>query len=289
MALRIKFSESFRVLYQAFGKYKRRILFLAVLGFVGGLFEGLSIGAIIPLFSFIVGSKDAGQGSAVSRFIAQAFSYLPFEPSVLSLLSIIVGLFIAKAAVFMVFGRLRLRIVVDFRNEMLEGIFSKVLTARWPFLLRQKLGYLQSVFLRDVAQSSALLTHVSYLILSFSTMLMYFGIAMNLMPSITLLTIATGGVAFAAVRPLARKAKLVAREMSSAEKDAAQHLSEHIIGMKAVKTSAVEDQVFRKAAYYFGKFRELSVKSFLLRSWSSSFIQPGSLVFISILFYISYQ
>ncbi len=57
MIERIKASKNFYIFYRAFGRYKGRIAVMVVLGFLGGLFESVSISAMIPLFSLIAGGS----------------------------------------------------------------------------------------------------------------------------------------------------------------------------------------------------------------------------------------
>jgi len=123
----------------AFGKYKWRILFLTILGFISGLLEGVGVNALIPLFSFAFGE---GQGSQdfISRQLEKLFAIFDVSFAVNSLLVFIIALFIVKALFTFLVNYLGTRIVSDYQIRTRVELFRKVLGAKWPYLLQQKLG-----------------------------------------------------------------------------------------------------------------------------------------------------
>ena len=57
-----------RLSKQAFSRYKSQIIFLTFLSFVTGVFEGIGVNALIPLFSFALGEEGGGT-DIISRAI----------------------------------------------------------------------------------------------------------------------------------------------------------------------------------------------------------------------------
>ena len=53
-----RYIRAFRLAKKAFGNYKKQIVALLGLGFLGGLLEGIGVNAIIPLFSFLDRSEE---------------------------------------------------------------------------------------------------------------------------------------------------------------------------------------------------------------------------------------
>ena len=62
-----RFTKILRLTNRAFGRYKREIITLTILGFFSGIIEGIGINALIPLFSFVSGETVAGT-DAISKF-----------------------------------------------------------------------------------------------------------------------------------------------------------------------------------------------------------------------------
>ena len=80
---------------EAFFKQRLRVATLTAIGFVSGLLGGLGIGAIIPLFSFIV-NKEAGN-DVISKLFKNIFSVIGLNLNIYVLVGFIVLIFIAKA------------------------------------------------------------------------------------------------------------------------------------------------------------------------------------------------
>src|SRR3989344_2979173 len=81
----------------AFGKhkYKRYFFYVISLGFLSGLFEGIGVNALIPLFSFVVGDGNGGT-DFISRTIEKVFLLLNIDFSIVSLMYLVAVLFMLK-------------------------------------------------------------------------------------------------------------------------------------------------------------------------------------------------
>ena len=73
-----KIFSAIRLIKQAFGSYKRQIIVLGILGFVGGLLEGIGVNAIIPLFSFVSGGAYQ-ETDLISKGIRGFISFLHLD------------------------------------------------------------------------------------------------------------------------------------------------------------------------------------------------------------------
>ncbi|MEK7506734.1 MAG: hypothetical protein AAB566_01615, partial [Patescibacteria group bacterium] len=76
-----KLSTAFSLIRDAFSKYKKQFVITLILGLAAGLFGGVGIGAIIPLFAFITksGIQPVGELDFISRSIERFFSILNVE------------------------------------------------------------------------------------------------------------------------------------------------------------------------------------------------------------------
>src|SRR3989344_4676273 len=119
----------------------------------------------------------------------------------------------------------------------MTDIFSATLSARWSFLLKQKIGYVQNTIVSDVRRSANLLDVFTQVIQSFSGLLIYLIVALNISPKITLITLGSGAFLLFILRPLVRKTQLVNEQASIVDKKLSQHMTEHLSGLKVVKAS----------------------------------------------------
>ena len=273
---------------RAFGRYKWQIVILTVLGFVTGILEGIGINALIPLFSFAMGQKS-GSDDFITSYIENFFHYFDITFSLKYLLIFIVILFMAKAVIILIFNFIRIKIDTDYEETTRNNLFKSVLHADWPYLLKQKIGYLETVLMTDVLRGSVLLRQIGNIIMVLTGLTIYTVVAINISPRITLITLALGGLLFLFFKPLLYRTRVYAARASVANKEVSHYVNESIVGMKTIKSTSVTGQIIARGREFFSELKKLKVASMILSSLSSSLIQPMSLVFVVVVFAVAYK
>mgnify|MGYP001568579378 FL=1 len=281
-------SNTFLVLWRAFRKYRWHVVALVLFGFLSAILEGIGINAAIPLVSFFTGSTNEAT-DFITKAIQGLFVFLHIPFSFRYLLGFILGLFILRALSVVVFGYIRGWIGADFLGKESEDVLQRTMRASWPFLLKQKIGTMHNTLVRDIQCTGSLLSVVGQVIQSFSGFLMYLLVALNISPMMTLYTLGGGAVLLFVVRPLLRRTRNIAERVALAEKQFSQFLSEHIIGTKSIKAAGAEGAAIKEGNEYIGLLRTLSIRQALVRSASSSFFQPMSLILVVVLFMLTYR
>lgn len=279
--------KNLTVLWRIFKKYRGHVVILTVLGFVGAILEGIGINAIVPLASFI--TSGGTPTDFISRAIQAMFSFLHLPYKFSFLLGFILMLFMGRAIVSVLFGYLRGLIVADFMRSESRNLMGLTLHASWPFLLRQKLGHVHSTLVRDLQMTSSLLSIISQIIQSFTGLLMYLLVAINISPIVTLSTAIGGAVLMLIIRPLSQRLRNMGRDLAATEKKISQFLSEHIIGMKAVKVAGAENRALSYVNGPIDMLRMLQTRVALIQSASAGVFQPFSIIFVLVLFALTYQ
>lgn len=272
-----KFYSLFR---QAYGRYKFRILILAVLGFTSGLLEGIGVNALIPLFALALGKGQIGN-DLISRKIADFFSLFNISFTVPALLIFICVMFFGKAILTIILDYCKLTIGADYEQQTRRNLFEKILAANWTHLLKQKLGYLETILMIDVPNSANLLGQIAGGITFATGLVIYVFIALNISPIITFLTLALGLVFFLVFRPILLRIKTLAMERNRVVRETAHHVSENILGMKTVKTMMVEKAVGSRGREFFAILRKSTLKVPFLKSITNAAIEPVAVIFIS--------
>ena len=285
---KVRIIDAFRLFRQGYRGYKKQIIVLASLGFVSGILEGVGVNAIIPLFSFISDTTVEGTGF-ISRSIEWFFSALHIPYSLSTILIFIVVLFLIKAAALLWFNYINVIITTDYEQKTREELFRATMEASWPYLLKQKIGYLDQVLITDVTRGTALLRHLTGLILLGTNVLVYAVIALNISFLITTLTLVIGLVLFYIFKPMFYKARVIAREQAEINKEVSHLTSEHMLGAKIVKSSGKESFVIERARHYFERLRETSVRVNFLSSLNNNLVEPVGIIFIVVVFAISYR
>lgn len=291
MALPLKdnrISAIIRLSQRAFGRYKWQIVTLTALGFLSGILEGIGVNALIPLFSFVVG-EGGDATDFITKNIQALFGHFDIAFSLRYLLIFIVALFVLKAIVVLIFNYIRIKIDTDYEETTRNNLFKSVLDAAWPYLLKQKIGYLETVLMTDTVRGSLLLRQISNVIMVLTGLAMYTLVALNISFTITLVTLALGGCFFLCFKPLMYKTRVYAARASAANKEVAHYVSQSILGMKTIKSMAAAEKIIRKGREYFHELKQLKTATFLLSTLSSTLLQPISLIFICVVFAVSYK
>ena len=282
-----KLSSAAGLIKTAFWGYRFKFFWMLALGFAAGVFGGIGIGAIVPLFSFVTNEKNA-ELDFISKIIESVFSFAHIEYNLFFLLAFVVIVFILKALVIYLSFHINQKTSSDYEKNVRSELFQKTLKADWPYILEQKMGYLELVLSHDVNTSSSILTSLSGLIMVSTSLIMYALVAINISASITFITFGIGVVLFFFLKPLFYKLRKLSYEMGLATKRFSHHVGEHAIGAKTVKTMATEDEVIKIGDRYFENLRHMRVKIDLYNRMPGTFLEPIGLLFISLIFSFYY-
>lgn len=278
--------NTIKLFQKGYGRYKFEIVALAGLGLMSGFIEGIGINLLLPLFSRITGS--GGASDFISRTIGTVFTHFEIGMGLKLLLLLVVFAFIFKAIVLIISKYVTLKIAADYEYKLRSSLFSEALFAAWPFLLQQKVGYLETVLMKDIQMSAFLLRYLSAVIIGAATLAVYTIIAFNISPTITLVSLGFGGLLFLLLKPLFFQVRQLAGEVSRTNKEIAHYVNENIIGIKAVKSNFVQERVSEMAYRYFELLKTVQLKVNLFRDIPNALIEPASVIFVISVFSFSY-
>lgn len=281
-------SEVFRVLNESFRGFRKKLFFLALLGFFGGLLESIGINILIPVFSFFT-KNNIPADDFISKNIIKYLNYLPFEHDLIFLLSLTICLFLFRSFVLVVFTYISYTTMIDYKNKSVKNLLMLVFGAKWVFLLRQKLGYVQATILKDMETTSDTMVYLSRFIISVTGLVIYLFFAINISFGITMQTLFVGGLAVLLLFPFIKKNRIIFEKMITIQKLISGYLIENISGAKYVKSLTVKSQVIKRGEDFYNQIKVLHMKIVVFRSILSNFMQPMALIFISGLFYYYYR
>lgn len=283
-----QFIKLIKLFRQAFGRYGLHIIILIALGFVSGLAEGIGVNALIPLFSFIAGESGVGD-DIISRMIEKFFVYLNIDSTLNYLLILICLLFFIKAVIVILGAFIRVKITADYEECTRRSLLEDTLGATWPYLLKQKIGYLDTVMLVDVRHGALLLERISGLIMMVTGLLIYVLVAVNISFSITAIALLLGCILMVVFKPIIRRGKKLSKKVAIINKQIAHFINESVLGAKTIKAINVDDSIIGIGSEYFFRLKWLGIKSSLLRNIVGPLIQPISIIFICVIFAFSYN
>ena len=271
-----------------FVRYKFRMAVLAVLGFFNSVFDAIGIGLLIPLFSLVV--KDDSMGiSRVNEWVNSFFDFFGISMNITTVLVLMSLLFIGKAIAEFLLVYIRVRIGTSYENETRIGLYRKTLHAKWPYLLNQKIGYLENVMMTDVHATQGLFKQLSQTLPNMVSFCVYIIAAIQVSLAVTLLTMGAGAVILISSQPLFHRSKRYVQRLIIISKIIAHRVNETVMGMKTIKVAGVADAVIKREKKIFDELRGIIVRMQLVNQMGSGVTQPLSYIFIALVFAFSYK
>ncbi|MDO8592397.1 MAG: ABC transporter ATP-binding protein [bacterium] len=277
-----------KIFYKAYWGYKKQILALTALGFLSSLLEGIGINVAIPIFSFLSGTNSQAN-DFISEIIKKSFGFFSINYSLKYLFIFVCGLLIFRVLVLLLSNYIKIKIAAVYEEKTRGELFKLTAEANWQYLLKQKLGHLETILVTNVRYGSVLLQYISDCLMMATSLLVFLLVAINISWLVTLITVALGGLIFFAFKPFLHKTRTLSRENEKINRQTSHHINENILGMKTIKVMSAGDKIVDKAKEYFKTLRELIVKTSFLSIATNALIQPIGLIFVFIIFAISYK
>ena len=277
-----------RLSFKAFKQYRSRMILIFILGILSGLSGGIGVATIIPLFSLAAGGLIS-ENDPISLTIRSFFEFLHIPFNLPFLVSFIAVLFVIKGLISFFTKYINDKTSAEYERSMRADLVEKVLHSKWPYLIDQKLGFIERVLMGDVSAASRILIHTSTLILFLTSFVMYAVVAFNIAFTVTLITIIFGALLIFIFKPVLYKTRQASRELANTEKLVTHHISQSILGAKVVKAFAIEDKVIKKSDEYFEKLKKERAKTALYIYSVGSVFEPVAFIFIAGVFFFYFE
>ncbi len=264
-------------------RYRLRISGMIMLGFLAGLFGGLGISVLIPLFAILTNQEELSL-NFISGLIENMLGFFHIPLNAFFLITLIIILFILKALVQFLSRYVSEATAAKYEKDAREELFDKTINASWPHLLKYKSGYLERVLMNDVAAGGAIISSIGNISLFWASFLVYAIIAFGISPIITLSTILFGITIFFVLKPIFYRIRKLTKKMVDDQKNVSHQISESITGAKTIKSYAAEQNITTKSEQYFEQLRLTRTKVSFIRSLLGQFGEPAGIVFVGIMF-----
>ncbi len=277
-----------RLARKAYAPYRFQILALTGLGFIGGILEGIGINAVIPLLTGALGLQIPAT-DALSQMIQALFAslHIPFVPRYL--LAFIVMLFIGKALMSLLISYIQIRITNEYERATRAKLFSMILHASWPYLLRQKLGNLETLLMIDTPAATSLLSKLTFTITLLSGLFMYLVVAFSISPLVTLATLFLGATIFISLRTLIDRVHGISRTRAESFRDTMHHVTEHVGGLKSVKAYGVELPAIALGNRLFERIKALTTRIALFQATAAQLVAPLGIIYIAAIMALAFK
>ncbi|NQV89879.1 ABC transporter ATP-binding protein [Candidatus Uhrbacteria bacterium] len=276
------------IVLKGFRNHQKALGLLILLGFLGGLLEGLGINALIPFLGLILDDAPHELGF-LTNGLEQLFSFFNVSLTLQTLFFLISGLFIFKAVVLFIFHYISASITAEYERHERARMFKTILASNWLFLSQEKIGYLDKIITLDITNATQLLRSVSSLILTVTNLIIYSIIALSISPTLTFISLLGGAIFFLGFKPLFRKTSHVSRTFTQDNKRVAHFIGEALIGIKSIKARALPSHILKRCELLFEDLKQARIKLYIYSSLGSIVAQPVIIIFILIVFSVVYR
>ncbi len=221
--------------------YPWQTLTMVFILLVSGVVEGLGLSALLPLLALASGEDIlGGKSAAIKRAVTQVLHHVGLTPSIGTLLVIILVSLALKSFLLMFansrVGYMVARVTTDLRLALLRAL----LTTRWEYFVRQRVGKLVSVFGGEASRASAaFLSGVRMGALCVQTIVCAV-VALLVSWKATLPVLLGGTLILLALRRLVRRARGAGRKQTKATNTLISQLTDSLLSIKPLKSMARE-------------------------------------------------
>jgi ATP-binding cassette subfamily C protein len=240
-----------RVLFEFVRAYPWRSAFALVFLLAAGAAEGVSLGALMPLFSVAfagTASEGAGHHDRLSRTLVDALGRLGLEPNLGVLISVVVlGVTASSALDFCAYrhvGYTIARIATDLRLALVRALLS----VRWEYFQAQPVGRFVNSMSSEADRASKAYFHASKFVATAISLVVYAVVAFFVSWQATLFYLASAGVIAALLHRLVRSARRSGKRQTKLLRATAAQLTDSVLSVKSLKAMGREERADRMLA-----------------------------------------
>lgn len=276
-----------KLLWRLYGRYKRSLILLTVLGFAGGVLESFGVTMLIPLLSHVLQESLPEVGS-LSRYFNTLFRFFGFGMHLRYLLPFIAFIFVFRAVVLFVSEYCRARITTEYERTKRRDLYQALLRSSWPRLLQQKLGSAENTIMVDVGKTTKLISDITWMQLQFTTAIIYAVAAFLVSPGITLATAIAGALFLLFSQPVFSRIRALAAQNLLLNKTIAHDINESVLGLKAIKAMGEEHTVMSRMGRIFDDYRNMRLRQGVMAALLAVSSQPVSIIFVLGVFAVAF-
>lgn len=254
---------------------------------VVSLTEWIGLVMLVPLLALAGIELGTGMAGQIADRATAAIGSFGLHPSVLTVLIIYVGVVALRATLSRTLSLATVDLEKSFQVYLRKRMYSAVVNLKWlSFSRTRSSDFLHAVIGQCTTVSYATNTVLS-LVRSVLVGLVYLAIAIQLSPIMTLLAVAAGLMLLFLLRKGTARARQNASEMTQSVSRLLGAMTEHLGGMKTVKSYAAED---RNIAM-FGGLVDHTADAYMQQSRNFSYVRLwfdiGSTAVLCALLYVA--
>lgn len=218
------------------------IVFMCLL--FAGLGEGIGLSTLLPLLSLATDQGGNALGdSGAAQAVEGALSIIHVEPTLLSMVIIIIfGLFM-KAALSLLASRQVGYTVADIATDLRLALLSALGQSRWEYFLKQRSGGLANSVATEADRSAGAFQGAANVVAQLTQSWIFLGVALLVNWQAALAALAVGGLIFLSVRALVGMAGRAGKRQKNLFRSLLSLLTDSLQSLKPLKAMARETEI----------------------------------------------
>ena len=245
-----------RTLYTYIMVFPRRSAFVLLALLIAGIAEGLSLTALLPLLSIAVGESGGSGESGIGKFMEKALQDIGIEPTLDTILIIIVGGMFFKGLVLLLANRQVGYTVAHVATALRLDLIEALLASRWQYYLRQPVGSLANSVATEAYRAANGFEHSVNVLALAIQVLVYAIVALFISWEATLASLVIGLFLLIALNRLVTATRRAGTKQTHLLRDLLTYLSDVLGSVKSLKAMArdnVADAILHDQTQYLEK------------------------------------
>lgn len=265
----------FRVFYGYVGK---KLGFLCLLVFFGGLCDSFGLSMLLPLLN--VGKTDASLDS-YTRFIHQFISSMGLPVSLYTILMFMIAAFFLKGAFIFIQNAVYAGVTANLAKEFRLNMVRKYTDMRYDYYINTNIGYLNNIITKEIDRAVGGFNKYVTVIVNVVYIVLYSGVAILLNWTMTVTAIAMSMGLFMLFRTFAatiRELSLRESELNASIQDI---LIPAIYNFKYLKATKSFVQLRKQLDKQIMEYRDVTFRSTVINALPKSLLEPLAVILLS--------
>lgn len=245
-----------RTLFTYIMVFPRRSTFVLFALLIAGIAEGLSLTALLPLLSIAVGDSGASGDSGIGKFMENTLQDIGIEPTLDTILIIIVGGMFFKGLVLLLANRQVGYTVAHVATALRLDLIEALLASRWSYYLRQPVGALANSVATEAYRAANGFEHSVNVLALAIQVLVYSIVALFISWEATLASLVIGFFLLIALNRLVSATRRAGTKQTHLLRNLLTYLSDVLGSVKSLKAMArdnVADAILHEQTQHLEK------------------------------------
>jgi ATP-binding cassette subfamily C protein len=229
--------------------FPQRSAFVLVALLIAGIAEGLSLTALLPLISIAVGDAGGSNESGIGKFMEKMLLDIGIDPTLDTILIIIVGGMFFKGLVLLLANRQVGYTVAHVATALRLDLIEALLASRWQYYLRQPVGSLANSIASEAYRAANGFEHSVNVLALVVQVLVHAIVALFISWEATLASLVIGSFLLYALNSLVNATRRAGTKQTYLLRDLLAYLSDVLSSVKSLKAMArdnVADAILRE-------------------------------------------